>query len=233
MANESWTPVARVLETWTAAGQDVVTPPPGPLAPANTVLPAISGTPGVGLVLTCSTGTWDNAPTAYSYQWRLAGVAIPGAILSTYTPLNSHQLLAVSCAVTATNDAGSVTAVSAAVTIPQLAPVNTVTPQIAGTPEVGQTITVGTGTWDNFPTSFVRQWLFNDVVIPGATSANYTILTSQAGGAISATVTAINAAGSASATSTSVGIPVPPDIYTPSANFSDARNSQYLAVLWL
>lgn len=37
--------------------------------PVNTVVPALSGTVSSGSLLTCSTGTWSNTPTSYSYRW--------------------------------------------------------------------------------------------------------------------------------------------------------------------
>jgi hypothetical protein len=39
------------------------------VAPVNTVLPKISGTPEVGDTLSASSGTWSNNPISYGYQW--------------------------------------------------------------------------------------------------------------------------------------------------------------------
>jgi len=56
-------------------------------APENTTAPTISGSPNVGQLLTCSPGDWfGTTPINYGYQWRRDGVAIAGAISSTYTP---------------------------------------------------------------------------------------------------------------------------------------------------
>jgi hypothetical protein len=38
-------------------------------APTNTVAPAVTGTLGVGDLLTCSTGTWTGSPVGYLYSW--------------------------------------------------------------------------------------------------------------------------------------------------------------------
>jgi hypothetical protein len=53
-------------------------------APANTVLPAISGTPTVGQTLSTTQGTWTNGPSSKAYQWYADDVAIVGATSSTY-----------------------------------------------------------------------------------------------------------------------------------------------------
>ena len=40
-----------------------------PAAPANTVLPKITGASKVGKKLTASHGTWSYSPTSYAYRW--------------------------------------------------------------------------------------------------------------------------------------------------------------------
>jgi hypothetical protein len=47
-------------------------------------IPRITGTTRVGSRLTAAAGTWAPAPVTLSYQWRRNGVAITGAIYSTY-----------------------------------------------------------------------------------------------------------------------------------------------------
>ena len=44
-------------------------PLPPPPAPVNTALPVISGTAQSGQTLSTSTGSWQNSPTGYTYQW--------------------------------------------------------------------------------------------------------------------------------------------------------------------
>lgn len=84
------------------------------LAPANTVVPAITGTAQVGLALTASTGTWDNTPTGYTYQWKADGANISGATSATYVPLAGDQGKVVTVTVTASNTSGAVAATSSA-----------------------------------------------------------------------------------------------------------------------
>jgi hypothetical protein len=83
--------------------------------PAVTTLPKVSGTAKVGNSLSVSTGTWQNSPTSYAYQWLRCtsyGTSckkISGATSSSYlltTTDAGHRLKA---KVTASNAAGSVT----------------------------------------------------------------------------------------------------------------------------
>lgn len=84
-------------------------------APVNSVAPAITGTTTTGNTLTCSQGTWTNAPsrtTTYAFQWKRGGVAISGATAATYVLAVADEGTAVTCEVTATNPTGATTQVS-------------------------------------------------------------------------------------------------------------------------
>lgn len=84
--------------------------------PVNTVAPVASGTKTQGSTLSCTTGTWDNAPTSYAYQWQrdVAGNGvysnISGATASTYVLTADDVGDNVRCVVTATNASGSTAA---------------------------------------------------------------------------------------------------------------------------
>ena len=111
---------------------DVVNPPGGaggsgvvviryiPPLPAVTASATISGTATFNQVLTSTTGTWNNIPSAYSYQWLRAATsggtysAISGANSSTYTLSNSDVGQFIRVAVTASNVGGSTTDTSVA-----------------------------------------------------------------------------------------------------------------------
>jgi chitodextrinase len=87
--------------------------------PVNTALPTISGVAQVRSTLSTSAGTWTGSPTpTYSYEWRRCDgggancAAIPGAQGQTYTLAITDQAATLRVAVTATNSAGSATAVS-------------------------------------------------------------------------------------------------------------------------
>jgi hypothetical protein len=92
----------------------------GEAAPANTALPALSGTATEGQVLTATNGTWSGNPTSFAYQWQdcnTAGsscAAISGASASKYTLLSADVGHTVRAVVTATNAAGSTPASTAA-----------------------------------------------------------------------------------------------------------------------
>ncbi|MBZ9705398.1 hypothetical protein LB543_01470 [Mesorhizobium sp. ESP7-2] len=92
--------------------------------PSNTVLPAISGTATQGQTLSCSAGTWSGGGSiSYAYQWKADGTNISAATASTYLLTASEVGKVITCAVTATNAAGSASATSAATA--------TVTPVVA------------------------------------------------------------------------------------------------------
>lgn len=77
----------------------------------NSVAPAISGTPQVGEILSCSTGTWSGtAPINYTYRWQVNSGGDPenfndieGATANQYTIASDHENLMIRCLVTATN----------------------------------------------------------------------------------------------------------------------------------
>ena len=101
-------------------------------APANTSLPAISGTVQATLTLSVSTGSWSGSPTSYAYQWKRCDGAgancasISGATASTYALGASDVGSTVRAAVTATNGVGSSTATSAQTAAVAAAPAATV-----------------------------------------------------------------------------------------------------------
>lgn len=96
----------------TSAGTTAVAAIAG-VAPANTAVPVITGTAKVGYTLSASTGTWNNFPTSYAYQWKRGGVNISGATSSTYTLAVADEGAVITVTVTATNATGSNSATSA------------------------------------------------------------------------------------------------------------------------
>lgn len=105
----------------------------------NSVAPVISGTLTAGQLLTTTTGTWNVSPDSYAYQWQSAATSngsysnISGATSSSYSLTSSEVGRFLKVIVTATNDAGSVQAVSAA-TGSAVSGTTTTTLSITGSP---------------------------------------------------------------------------------------------------
>jgi hypothetical protein len=78
-----------------------------PAAPVDTAPPTISGSPKAGQTLTCSTGTWTNDPTAYTYSWSRDGTPITGATGARYKVATGDEGLTLTCTVTAFNGGGA------------------------------------------------------------------------------------------------------------------------------
>ena len=184
--------------------------PPPPSAPAILASPVVTGAATAGSALNTTDGVWSNSPTLITYQWRRNGANIAGAAAPAYTLVSADSSTTVTCLVIASNAGGSASAVSNAISVLPTAPVNSVPPSISGTASIGSTLTLaGNGTWSGGPT-FATQWLRDNSNIPGATASTYAVVSADAGHAISAAVTATNAAGSASAGSNALAIPLFP-----------------------
>src|SRR5215218_5989425 len=161
------------------AGLPLLVPPAAPPAdrggrvvahaaavPANTVLPAITGTAKDGQTLTSTTGTWTGSPTSYARQWLRCDTAganctnISGATSTTYVLTATDVGTTIRVRVTATNGSGSANVNSAqTATVVAAAPVVSAVPTISGTAKDGQTLTSTTGTWSGTPTiTYARQW---------------------------------------------------------------------------
>ncbi|MGO9877517.1 MAG: hypothetical protein ACLPVY_27405, partial [Acidimicrobiia bacterium] len=93
----------------------VVSPP----APVNTALPVVSGSAMQGQTLTTTTGSWSNSPSSYSYEWEDCDSAggncfeIADATSDTYLIESADVGETIRSVVTASNDGGSASAVSA------------------------------------------------------------------------------------------------------------------------
>ena len=88
--------------------------------PVCTAAPTITGTVTVGSTLTCTAGSWLNAPAMGPYRWRRRGVSayITGATGSTYQLAAADSGQQIHCEVTAANGAGSTTTMSGFVNVP-------------------------------------------------------------------------------------------------------------------
>jgi alpha-tubulin suppressor-like RCC1 family protein len=83
------------------------------IAPASVSVPVISGTAEDGETLTSTTGTWNNDPYSFTFQWQRGTSNIGGATSSTYAIQVADVGSTLRCVVTATNAIGATPATSA------------------------------------------------------------------------------------------------------------------------
>ena len=184
------------------------------LAPSNVTLPQLSGTHRDGETLTTTIGGWNGtAPLDYDVQWQRCDALganctdIPDATAWSYVLTGPDVGATVRSEVTATNDAGSATAVSApSTTVNPAPPVNTTVPAVSGAVRDGQTLTADDGDWTGTdPIGYAHQWErcdtggANCTDIGGATSATYVLTGTDVGHTVRVEVTATNVAGNAAA----------------------------------
>ncbi len=192
-----------------------------PLAPSNTVPPAISGAAEQGQLLSVSEGSWSGTPPlSYAYQWQSCNSTggsckkITGASASTYRVLGSQIGGTLRAMVTAENAAGSKTATSETTAVITTGPpADTALPVVSGTAEDGHTLSASTGSWAGTePFSYTYQWeLCNNsgescANISGATASTYALGPSDVGDTLRVVVTAKNSVGSTGATSAASGV---------------------------
>jgi hypothetical protein len=174
-------------------------------APANTARPTVSSSSGV---LTADHGTWDHAPTSYSYTWqRCSGspsvcTTIADEDEQTYTLTDDDLGARLRVRVTATNVTGSTAALSLTSAVIGSKPVSTSRPAISGTLRQGEALTADHGTWDNAPTGYSYTWQRCAgspsvcTTIAGEHDQTYTLTEDDLGTRVRVAVTATNPVGS-------------------------------------
>ncbi len=192
--------------------------------PSDETLPRVEGTGAVGQQLTCKPERWNGAPPpAFTYKWLRSGSKEAVGTGATYTVEEADRLHGLSCEVTGENAYGKATVKSYnEVAVPGTAPRNTELPRVVGAEHVGAKLTCEPGKWSGVPTPEITkyQWLLGNEPIPGATSADYTVASEDAGRSISCQVTAKNSLGEAFSVSNplpiegSSGTETPPEIRT-------------------
>jgi hypothetical protein len=189
-------------------------------APQNSSAPTISGTAREGGTLTANNGNWTNSPTSFAYQWQQcdAGGASCSNITSgtgkSYSVTAGDADHTLRVAVTASNADGHATASSktTAVVSSAKAPVNTGSPSISGTAEVGQELSASNGTWTGGVQSYSYQWERCDsagascAAVVDATGRTYGVRTNDVGNTLRVVVTAKSASGSTNATSAATAV---------------------------
>ncbi len=200
-------------------------PPPSSTAPVNSTAPAVSGQASEGSALSASTGSWNNTPTSYAYQWQssldagASWASVTGATLKTFNNTATFVNRHVRVIVTAANSSGSTASTSTAVgPIAPIAPItvslppsNSAAPVISGETVVGSTLTATQGIWNNEPTSYSYQWQSSRnggaswASVSGATLPTFDNKASFMKRHIRVIVTATNSSGSSAATSNAAG----------------------------
>src|SRR5258707_742281 len=225
--NVAYTPTAPATSTGsvTITSDDPATPTSvltvSGTGTATPVAPTITTQPGSQTVTAGQTATFAvvaSGTAPLSYQWQKNGVAISGAISSSYTtPATTTSDSGSSFSVVVTNTAGTVTSSAATLTVNPAPVAPTITTQPGSqTVTAGQTTTFAVAAAGTAPLSY--QWKKNGVNIAGATAASYTTpatTTSDNGSSFSVVVT--NSSGtvtSSAATLTVNPAPVAPTITT-------------------
>ena len=200
--------------------------------PQPSAAPTIVGTAQSGKTLAAVSGAWAGGkPVLFTYQWQRCDAAgagcvpIVGATTETYLPATDDVGHALTVAVTAQSTAGTASAsspptpaiTSSGSTVTR--PAATSPPNVSGTPQAGQTLSLTVGLWTGSPTAFTYQWrrcsavATQCVAIVGASTSSYTLTPDDIGSTISPVVTATGRGGSTSApaqtTGTVVAAPVP------------------------
>jgi uncharacterized protein YukE len=185
----------------------------GALLPANTSLPAITGTTEDGKTLTAATGSWSGtSPISYAYQWQQCNSSgeackniTEGGVAGTLGLIPSLVKSTIRLVVTATNSAGSTHATSAPSGLVLAAlPVNTVQPAISGLLKVAGELLAHHETWTGTaPLTYGYQWQLCGVLglvtecnnIAGATKEKFILELLDAGLTLRVGVTAKNERG--------------------------------------
>jgi virginiamycin B lyase len=125
------------------------------VAPSSTAAPTISPTSGivVGTTLTSTNGTWNPAPSAYTYQWQRCSSStlttcanIAGATAATYATTSADVGQFLRAGVSAVGSGGtSAPAYSAVVAGPTATPTPRPTPTPTPSPATGSTVSIGSG----------------------------------------------------------------------------------------
>jgi large repetitive protein len=190
--------------------------------PVNARPPSISGAAAEGQLLRATTGRWRHALHAkLTYTWQrctASGTActdIPSATDSIHALESADVGSTVRVVVSATTSAGSASALSrrtpTVASAPQGAPVNTVSPTIAGTTTTGRTLTADPGTWLGKPDLVRYAWRrcgeAGGACSPtGRTSQSYVLHRMDAGHTLRVLVTEANSVATSAALSAPTGV---------------------------
>jgi sugar lactone lactonase YvrE len=190
-------------------------------APTELEAPSIAGDPALAETLSASAGTWGGTETEIAYQWQRCDTSghectdIESATSADYKTDEADLGSTLRVKIGAGNEVASVTAASPATAVVEEATTiqNTWTPSLAGTPQEGQALVAGTGSWLGLESlGYAYRWQRCDIDgnschnIAGATGSTYQPSEGDVGGTVRVVVTASELG--ASATETSPASPV-------------------------
>jgi hypothetical protein len=177
------------------------------------VPPAITSSPQSQTVTAGANVTFMVTATGtapLSYQWRLAGTNLPGALASSLTRTNVQLADAGSYSVTVSNSAGSVASANATLTVNA--------PPVIHTQPQGQTVNQGDDVMFSVLVSgspILRyQWRLAGTNLPGATVAGYLRTNAQPADAGAYSVVISNSFGWTTSSNATLVVLVPPAILT-------------------
>ena len=187
--------------------------------PANQAPPTVAGEAREGSVLSAEHGRWSGGtPISFAYEWlRCDGSGIECAPIAAATgPTYRASVFDVGArlrvAVTASNAAGSATAIAGpTAAIAALPPTNVAAPVLVGRAVEGQALSARPGEWRSaHPPAFAFAWRRclpsgrGCEPIAGATGSVYRLRALDTGHRVGVVVTATSAAGSTTAASTTL-----------------------------
>ncbi|RII87951.1 hypothetical protein DZF98_15480, partial [Clavibacter californiensis] len=187
-----------------------------------TPAPVITGTAVIGQRLVATAARWTPAATSSAYAWLVDGVPVSGQTSTAYTVRAADAGSVITVAVTGSRSGYDTTtqtsAPTATVPTPVVAPFTAApTPTIAGSPQVGFTLTARAGTWAPWPT-FSYSWTRDGVLIGGQTGVTYRVTEADRGAALAVTVTGTKTGYSTTTrTSDAMSVPAPTPTTTPTA----------------
>jgi len=180
----------------------------------------ISGTVRVGYTVTAKPTASPSA--TLKYQWLRSGVAITGAIASTYKLTTSDYAKLISVKVTASRTA--YTTASKTSTALNVGPgtLSGPTPTVSGTPRLGSTLYATAGTWPS-GTTLKYQWRANGVAISAATKSSLSLNSGTLAGkriSVSVTGTKYAYAPLTRTSAASAAVTVPGSVVSPDASWT-------------
>ena len=154
-------------------------------------VPSLAGDGCVGSPVTVDPGSWHGTPAPrLALQWRRDGASIAGATEPSYTPVPADDRVDLTCAVTATNSAGTAEAVTTPLRVTRISPTG-----VGGSPD---SLNSGVDTLNDFPDfigSMLSLVITGDGVSIDPASGEIRVLSEMLQSGVTIAVTARNADG--------------------------------------